>query len=116
MDRVLRAITVTLLVTFFYNVTAVIADHIHAPVLSECVRIVNHGHGFSLGIAAGCLATGELALLVCMAASVLAVTWPTDLVHLTFAYVAGGLLGKLIATFVRQHRHDGKPIPRPDAR
>jgi hypothetical protein len=88
-----------------------ISDHIRAPALSAALRLVEHGNGFTLGIAAGCIATGEVGVLATIGLAILLVTWPTDLVRLSCALVAGGLLGLALRSFIRAH-HDREPIPR----
>src|SRR5690348_17128142 len=93
MHRPLRALVLMLLITVAYNVIVVIAEHIHAPVLEAALRLLEHGRGFTVGISAGCVATGEVGILAVIALAILLVTWPTDLVRLAIALVAGGLLG-----------------------
>jgi len=42
------------------------------------------------------------------------VTWPTDLVRLACALVAGGLLGVALRSFIRAH-HERQSLPEHDA-
>lgn len=112
MDRLKRALAYTVLVTGVYNILCAIAAHIRAPALSGALALVQYGHGFALGISAGCLATGETAMLGIVALSILLVEWPTDLIALTIATVTGGTIGLLIRRLVREHR---EPIHRPDS-
>ena len=114
MHRPLRALVLMLLITVAYNVIVVIADHIRAPALSAALRLVDHGRGFTLGIAAGCVATGEVGILATIALAILLVTWPTDLVRLAVALVAGGLLGVALRSFLRAH-HERQSLPEHDA-
>jgi len=117
MDRLARTLILTLLITVAYHAIAVIATQLHAPVLQAVVRLVDHGHGFTLGIAAACVATAELPVLACVVLGVLLVTWPTDLVHLSVALVSGGLLGTFLRSFIRAHRHERESLPpKPDVR
>jgi len=111
MHRPLRALVLMLLITVAYNILVVIAEHISAPTLCATLRLVEHGRGFTLGIAAGCIATGEIGILAVIALAILLVTWPTDLVRLACALVAGGLLGVALRSFLRAH-HDREPLPR----
>jgi hypothetical protein len=99
-----------LLITVSYNIIIVIAEHIHAPALSGALRLVEHGRGFTLGIAAGCIATGEIGILAAIALAILLVTWPADLVRLAIALVAGGLLGVALRSFIRAH-HERQSLP-----
>jgi len=110
MHRPLRALVLMLLITVAYNILVVIADHIGAPTLCGTLRLIEHGRGFTLGIAAGCIATGEVGILATIALAILLVTWPTDLVRLAFALVAGGLLGVALRSFIRSH-HERQPLP-----
>lgn len=114
MHRPLRALVLMLLITVAYNIIVVIAQHIHAPVLTAALRLVEHGNGFTLGIAAGCIATGEVGVLATVGLAILLVTWPTDLVRLAVALVAGGLLGVALRSFLRAH-HDRQSLPKHDA-
>src|SRR5436853_7812245 len=110
MHRPLRALVLTLLTAVAYNIIVVIAQHIRAPALTGALCLVEHGRGFTLGIAAGCIATGELGILAVIALAILLVTWPTDLVRLAFALVSGGLLGLALRSFIRSH-HERQPLP-----
>jgi hypothetical protein len=114
MHRPLRAFVFTLLVAVAYNILVLIAGHIRAPALSAALRLVEHGNGFTLGIAAGCIATGEIGVLATIGLAILLVTWPTDLVRLSCALVAGGLLGLALRSFIRAH-HDRQSLPEHDA-
>jgi hypothetical protein len=111
MHRPVRALVLMLLITVAYNITVVIGQHIYAPALTGALALVEHGRGFTLGIAAGCIATGEVGILAVIALAILLVTWPTDLVRLSFALVAGGLLGLALRSFIRAH-HDRESLPR----
>jgi hypothetical protein len=111
MQRPLRAFVLMLLNTVVFNVAVLVADHIRAPALTATLRLVEHGRGFTLGIAAGCIATGEIGILAAIALAILLVTWPTDLVRLSCALVAGGLVGLALRSFIRAH-HDREPLPR----
>jgi len=111
MQRPLRAFVLMLLVAVAFNVLAVIGEHIRAPALSAALRLVAHGSFFTLGIAAGCIATGEIGVLATISLAILLVTWPTDLVRLAVALVTGGLLGVALRSFLRAH-HDHESVPR----
>jgi len=111
MHRPLRALVLTLLTAVAYNVIVVIAQHIRAPALTGALCLVEHGRGFTLGIAAGCVATGEVGILATIALAILLVTWPTDLMRLASALTFGGLLGLALRSFIRAH-HDREPLPR----
>lgn len=103
MDRLKRAAAYALIVTVVYNLLQVISAHIQAPALQGALALVQHGHGFTLGVAAGCLATGEVAILAIIAAAILLTSWPTDLVGLTIPLVIGGVIGTLLRNLVRAH-------------
>jgi hypothetical protein len=101
-----------MLVTVAYNLLLLAAAH--APA-ARVLSLFNHGAGFSLGVAAGCITTGEVGLLLVCDALILLFGWPVDLLHLAFAQVAGGLLGVGIRSFILGHRHE--PVPaRPEHR
>jgi len=114
MDRLKRAAAYALIVTVAYNILLVIASHVRAPALTGALGLVAHGHGFTLGLAAGCLATGEVAILAIIAGAVLLTSWPTDLVALATPLVVGGVIGTLLRNLVRAH-HESVPA-RPDGR
>jgi hypothetical protein len=107
-----RTIAYTLIVTVTYNLLVAITSQAHAPALRTALALVQHLHGFTLGIAAGCLATGETALLAITVVAILLATSPTDLIALTIPLVLGGLLGTLLRNLVRAH-HESLPT-RPD--
>lgn len=113
MDRMKRAAAYALIVTVVFNLLQVISAHLHAPVLQGALALVQHGHGFTLGVAAGCLATGEVAILAIIAAAILLTSWPTDLIALTMPLVLGGGIGTLLRNLIRTHRHES--LPRRDA-
>ncbi len=110
MHRPLRALVLMLIITVAYNIIVVIAQHIHAPALSGALALVEHGRGFTLGIAVGCIATGEVGILAVIALAILLVTWPTDLVRLALALVIGGLVGVALRSFIRAH-HERQSLP-----
>jgi hypothetical protein len=114
-QRPIRALVITVIVTVLYNVLAMVADQAHAPLLAELLASLSHARGFTLGVACGCVATGEPLLLAVFLAAVF-LLGPVDVIHVCFAVVAGGGLGALFKSFTRGHRHDVKPVPRPDAR
>jgi hypothetical protein len=115
MHRPLRALVLMLLITVAYNIIVVIAQHIHAPALSAALCLVEHGRGFTLGIAAGCIATGEVGILAVIALAIILVTWPADLVRLAFALTCGGLLGVALRSFIRAH-HERQSLPEHESR
>jgi hypothetical protein len=114
-QRPIRALVITVIVAVIYNALVLFAEHAHAFLLAEILAHVSHARGFTLGVACGCIATGEPLLLAVFLAAVF-LLGPVDVMNVCFAVVAGGGLGALLKSFVRGHRHDGKPVPRPDAR
>ncbi len=105
MHRILRAFAYTLLTTVAYNVLLIAAGEAHSPA-THVIALFGHGAGFTFGIAAGCIATNEVGLLLACEALVLLLGWPVDLLHLTFALVGGGLLGAATRSFVQGHRNE----------
>jgi TRAP-type mannitol/chloroaromatic compound transport system permease large subunit len=103
MHRILRAFAYTLLTTVAYNVLLIAAAR--APA-AQFLALFGHGAGFTLGIAAGCIATNEVGLLFACEALVLLLGWPVDLLPLSFALVGGGLLGAATRSFVQGHRNE----------
>jgi hypothetical protein len=110
MQRPLRAFVFMLLIAVAYNLVVIIATLVRAPALTAMLELIAHGHGFTLGIAAGCLATEELGVLGAITVAILLVTWPSDLVRLSFALVSGGLLGLGLRSFIQSHRHDRQSV------
>ena len=111
MHRPLRALVLMLFITVTFNLFQLVGENIRAPVLRAALHVIDHGRFFTVGIAAGCIATGEVGILAVIALAILLVTWPTDLVHLAFGFVAGGLIGLAVRSFIRAH-HDREPLPR----
>ena len=115
MERPLRALVIASIIAVAYNVLGLIAEHVHAMLLLEVLSRLDHARGFTLGVACGCIATGEPLLLGVYLAAVF-LLGPVDVVHVCFAAVAGGGMGALLKSFVQGHRHDGKPVPDPRVR
>ncbi|HSQ05212.1 MAG TPA: hypothetical protein VLN59_14300 [Burkholderiales bacterium] len=113
-QRPLRALVIAAIVAVAYNVFGIVAEHTHAFLLQEVLAHLSHARGFTLGVACGCLATSEPMILAAYVCAVF-LLGPVDVVHLSFAIVAGGSIGALLQSYIRSHRHDGKPVPRPDA-
>ena len=114
-QRPIRALVISVIVAVIYNALAIFAEQTHAFLLAELLARLSHARGFTLGVACGCIATGEPLLLAVFLAAVF-LLGPVDVMHVAFAVVGGGGLGALLKSFVRGHRHDGKPVPHPDAR
>lgn len=99
-----------LLIAVGFNLIQLVAEHVNAPVLQAALHVIDYGHFFTAGIAAGCVATGEIGMLGVIALAILLVTWPTDLVHLASAFVGGGLIGLSLRSFIRSH-YERQPLP-----
>jgi len=103
MQRIARTLVFILVLVVGYHIAVMVGRSMHAPLLERLVDLLSHGRGFTMASAAACLVTGELSLLACLIGGIILVTWPTDLVHLTFALVGGGLLGILLRSIIREH-------------
>lgn len=108
MQRPLRALVLMAIVSASLNLALIIASRIGAPALTLALGLIDHSRFFLVGWAAGCVATGERALLAVAIVAVLLATWPTDPVPIAIAIVAGGFLGIGIRRFVESHR---EPVP-----
>lgn len=114
-QRPFRALVIAAIVAVMYNALVLIADRSHAFLLAEVLSHFSHARGFTLGVACGTIATAEPLLLAVYLAAVF-LLGPVDPIHVAFAVVGGGGMGALLKSFVRSHRHDGKPVPDPRLR
>lgn len=108
MQRPVRALAYALVLMVAYNALVIAATDLHSPA-ARIIGLFDHGAGCTLGIAAGCIATGEVGLLALYALLVLLLGWPVDLPHFAFAIVGGGMLGIAVRSFVLGHRNE--PLP-----
>ena len=115
LSRPLRAFVLMLIVAVSYQLAVLLAQHTEANVLLRTLHLMQHGQGFTMGWTAGCVATGEVGLLLCTVAVITVVTWPAPIMPIAFALVAGGLVGRGIRAFIRSHHDQPVPGPRPSA-
>ena len=111
-QRPFRALVIAAIVAVLYNALVLIADRNHLFLLQEALSHLSHARGFTLGVACGTIATAEPLMLAVYLAAVF-LLGPVDVVQVSFAAVAGGVMGALVKSFARGHRHDGKPVPGP---
>lgn len=101
-QQLARAAVYTVLITVAYNIVAGF-DKPSRPLLHALVALVSHFRGLTMALAAACLMINAPLLLAMIVAVILVFTWPTDLVHLGTALVAGGMIGILLRRIFEEH-------------
>ena len=99
MDRLGRMLIYAIIIWVGFNALTLLS----APLLAKLLCAINHGRGFTFALAASCVLTAEIALLSCLLVVIVLVTWPTDLLPIAFASVAGALLGAQLRRLIREH-------------